>query len=457
MNEEQNNVETNKFEELRNKYPKFIYHKFEYKLYKERLVIVFNFEIEGLSFFKPYWSIDILDNVTDFTHITKDKLENLIFNLGMVELISYWKLTCSPKVEIRCGYLNEEQKRWWYKLYKLGLGEFLYLNDIDLNSHLMDFEVDEKFNKGNISKDISCFDDNNINTLVPLGGGKDSAATLELLKNKVPITCYIINPRKATLDTLNSSLEKNVIIAKRSLDNNMLELNKKGFLNGHTPFSALVAFSSVLAGFLNKIPYVALSNESSANESTVIGEDVNHQYSKSYEFEKDFTFYEKNYLNVGVNYFSLLRPFTELHIAKLFANYSQYHDIFRSCNAGSKEDIWCGKCSKCLFVYIILSPFLPSDKLKQIFGSDLLDDKELLSDFRKLIGLEKEKPFECVGSYKEVNAAIQFTIKNQDESKLSYLLKYYKENNNNNFNNVSLDDLINSYDENNNIPNFLKK
>ena len=103
------------------------------------------------------------------------------------------------------------------------------------------------------------------------------------------------------------------------------------------------------------LKYVALSNESSANESTVAGSTVNHQYSKSFEFEQDFHKYEKDWLGSGVYYFSMLRPLSEFQIAKYFAGATAYHDIFRSCNAGSKQDIWCGHCPKCLFVFLILT------------------------------------------------------------------------------------------------------
>ena len=67
----------------------------------------------------------------------------------------------------------------------------------------------------------------------------------------------------------------------------MLQLNSEGYINGHTPFSAIVAFSSVLTAALNGQKYITLSNENSANESTVKDSKVNHQYSKSYEFELD--------------------------------------------------------------------------------------------------------------------------------------------------------------------------
>jgi hypothetical protein len=207
----------------------------------------------------------------------------------------------------------------------------------------------------------------------------------------------------------------------------MLDLNKQRYLNGHTPFSALVAFSSVIAGYLNGLRFVALSNESSANESTVAGSYVNHQYSKSFEFEEDFRYYEKKYLGSGVYYFSFLRPLAELQIAMLFSRFKKYHSVFKSCNVGSKQDIWCGHCPKCLFVYIILSPFLSLNELDNIFGKRLFEDESLQEDFDKLCGILPEKPFECVGSRDEVNASLAETIRKYDGAgiELPILLKHY--------------------------------
>lgn len=234
----------------------------------------------------------------------------------------------------------------------------------------------------------------------------------------------------------------------------MLRLNAEGFLNGHTPFSAMVAFSSVLTAFVNGIPFVALSNESSANESTVLGSDVNHQYSKSFEFESDFVNYEKEHIGSGVHYFSLLRPFTEVKIAEMFSKFKEYHGIFRSCNAGSKQDIWCNKCAKCLFVYIILSPFLDESGMRGIFGENLLDKFELKPIFDKLIGIMPEKPFECVGSYNEVNAALQALLRKYKEKGLPLpaLLEYYGEMDD--IPQFNLDDFCNSFDNNNLIPEY---
>ena len=218
----------------------------------------------------------------------------------------------------------------------------------------------------------------------------------------------------------------------RTIDKNIIDLNNKGFLNGHTPFSAMLAFVSYFIAYMVGKKYVALSNENSANESNVIGEKINHQYSKSFEFECDFEKYSTEYLKAPVKYFSFLRPISELQIAKILARKEQYHKVFKSCNVGSKnkEWNWCCNCAKCLFSYTILSPYLYKDKLVNIFGEDMFENKELLQTFIELIGKGETKPFDCVGTFEEVNFAISKTINilESKNEKLPYLLDYYKEN-----------------------------
>ena len=414
------------FLRFRREYPKFVYSGYTVSESTQSLGLDFHFIIPGLAEFRPHWDIRKPEDNT--ININDKRLNELAFSLGMVELVSYWKLTCSPEIYIECGSLSEKQIQWWKKLYKKGLGEFFYINAVEHCDDLMSFTCGGASGTEDVDG-IASVDDSKV--LIPIGGGKDSAVTLELLKNAAQRYCYIINPRKATLETVAASSlsDKSIIIANRTIDENLLALNKRGFLNGHTPFSALVAFSSVLAAYINGIKYVALSNESSANESTVLDSDVNHQYSKSFEFESDFVDYEKEYISSDVEFFSFLRPLTELSIAKIFSELKEYHPVFKSCNVGSKEDVWCAACPKCLFVYIILAPFLSEDEMIGIFGKNMLDDTTLTSTFDKLTGKRPEKPFECVGSREEVNAAMQELVRKYKSSRHNppALVKYYSE------------------------------
>lgn len=423
---------------LREQYPRFAYRGYEIEENDSCLKITYRFETLGLSEFAPVWVFPKAEG--DCRRWSEDRLmQDMIFSLGMVELISYWKIACPPTVTVEAGRLNQDQIDWWKDLYFNGLGEFFYVNGIkeaDPN-HFMDIQCAGQLKAPCTDQYKERHEECGVETvgkgngvLVPIGGGKDSAVTLELLRLAgKPVCAYIINPRGATIHTTEvAGLDAaHVISAKRTLDSNMLELNCQGYLNGHTPFSALVAFSGIIAARMHGLTMVALSNESSANESTVQGSTVNHQYSKSFKFEEDFHYYQTTYLK-GSYYFSMLRPLSEFQIARFFAGQKQYHGIFRSCNAGSKTDSWCGHCPKCLFVYLILSPFLKPQEVRDIFGRNMLDDWDMKETLDQLIGIEEEKPFECVGSRDEINTAIVLTIKGLEEAgeALPCLLSYYK-------------------------------
>ena len=422
----------NKYNSLRETYHFFRFQRYDYTLENEQLSVKYYFSLDDKYFFTPSFDIP-KRKFYDFNNLNNSQLDVILFNIGMIELISYWKLACPKRVYIQPFKLDDNQIRWWKKLYFNGLGEFFYLNGIKENvNDFMEIinESEKSCDKINIQLKES--------TLVPVGGGKDSVVTLELLKNKMPIIPLIINPRGATTECVSTAgfSEEQVAVIKRTLDPTMLKMNNEGFLNGHTPFSAMLAFYTLLIGFLTNSKYIALSNESSANEPTVPDTEVNHQYSKSVAFENDFRNYVNEYISSDIQYFSFLRPINELQIASLFAKNKDYYKVFKSCNVGSKTDSWCGKCPKCLFTYIIMSPFISEEELKDIFGKNLLNDNDLLPTLKQLKGEAEVKPFECVGTIEEVNACVEFSQKAKDERQKSFLLE----------------SLLNQYDENNNLP-----
>lgn len=408
------------FKKYRTLYPKCIYHGYTLSYENEKLFVDYSIEIVGLDTFHTKWQFPLSSIPYFDEHDTI--CQRLLFELGMSEVISYYKLTCSPVVEIN-GTMSEDEKQWWIKLFFNGLGEFLYRNNINIaQEDLVRFEAieDKKINPKRVELN---------GALIPIGGGKDSITTLELLKNTdFPKKAYIINTRGACEMSARIAgyTEENCIVPQRTLDKKILEYNQKGFLNGHIPFSAVVAFSSTFSAYCNRIKYVILSNEASANEASVKGSTVNHQYSKSLEFENDFRTLIRDMLECDVEYFSFLRPISEYQIGRYFATLKSYHSIFRSCNLGSKTDSWCCNCAKCLYVYVLLSAFLTEGELDAIFHENLLERVDMEETFMELIGLRDSKPFECVGSIDEINFAIIEAIQKYDKSELPYLYQKYK-------------------------------
>lgn len=414
-----------KYNKFRQDFPVFTYKNYSVEETADTVKIGYTFTIDGLAEFTPSW---VFPKPADFTVRSDLTFERLAFSLGMAEAVSYWKATCSPIFRVECGELSAEQIKWWKKLYFLGLGEFFYLNGItaDVES-FVDIQPTGKFLSASAAERTAP-----TGCLVPIGGGKDSALTIETLTQAgMKCRCYAINSRKSISETVRvAGLDENALItSKRNFDRSLVELNKQGYLNGHTPFSSVVAFSAEITAYLNGLKYIVLSNEDSANESTVAGQEVNHQYSKSFEFEQDFHSYEEKYLNTGIYYFSFLRPLSEFQIAKMFVSHKKYLPIFRSCNLGSKvsPDVWCGDCPKCLFVALILSPFLTVSELAEIFGKDMLNDTAMADYFIELIGKSEHKPFECVGSIDEVNLAVSLAIGNilENGGDMPYLFQKY--------------------------------
>lgn len=416
----------NKYEKFRSDYPVFTYRSYSITESDSKVEISYHFSIDGLAEFTPSWSFP---KPKGFSVSNDLAFERLAFSLGMAEAVSYWKAVCAPTVRVLCGELSDEQISWWKKLWYLGLGEFFYVNGISADrSSFVDIDPE-----GSFSCTETAVRKAPEGCLVPIGGGKDSALTLETLVNAgMKCRCYAINKRCSISATISAAgLPEDVLmIASRRFDRSLIPLNNAGYLNGHTPFSSIVAFSAEITAYLNGLKYIVLSNESSANESTVAGQEVNHQYSKSFEFERDFHEYEEKHLRTGIYYFSFLRPLAEFQIAKMFVSHRKYLPVFRSCNLGSKvsPDIWCGECPKCLFVCLILSPFLTLSELEEVFGKDMLNDNAMLDYFIELIGQSEHKPFECVGSIDEVNLAVTLAIRKleQNGEKLPLLFEEYK-------------------------------
>jgi hypothetical protein len=439
------NIKMKKVDFLRKKYPCFVYHSLEAKLVKDGLKIVFDFRIEpnpapetsfryGASiYFKPAIVIKGVSQ-NQFKRVGKETIKNLAFHLGLIEMLSYWKAVCSPKIIIKAGYLNKEQIKWWKDLVLKGLGQFFFENKINFTSPgFLKIVVENKDQPA--TKHKKRLPQNNV--LLPISGGKDSLVTLEILKTtKKKLGLFSLNPTKAAQKIMKIRGGQKPIIIRRKIDEKLLELNEKGYLNGHTPFSAYLAFLSILAAVIFNYKFIAFSNEKSANEGNVkyLGKIINHQWSKSFEFEKIFRSYVKKYLAEETEYFSFLRPIYGIQVAKLFSNFLECFPVFLSCNKSSKMlnikyQQWCGECPKCLYVYAILSPYFEEKELLKIFGKNLFENKKLLPIMKALIEEGRPKPFECVGAKIETLTAFYLnclTYRERFSRRLPFLLRYFE-------------------------------
>lgn len=443
------------FQNLREAYPVFKYKSYKIEKKSDSLLVSYHFwqsdEIQFYPAFTLYLNgLEIQDNIKDLS-----SLNSIVFNLGLMELVSYWKACASPLVEIECGVLNAEQISFYKEIYFHGLGEYFYFNKIKTSK--ADFM--QIICTGGVTLNRGKFIINNTN-LIPVGGGKDSITTIGLLKKRLDNSLlFIVNPRGATLDTAETAgMKDKTIIINRAIDKKLLELNSQGFLNGHTPFSALLAFQAAFASLVYGTGRIILSNEDSSSEGNAFYNEteVNHQWSKSFKAEKMINGYLKKYICSDLEYFSLLRPFYEIQIGRYFSRQKDFLTIFRSCNKGSKTNSWCSACPKCLFVYIILAPFIDDDELVKIFGINLLDNSELEQIFYDLLKPENVKPFECVGTKFEVQAALSLKYRELrfQKKSLSYLLKKFESEYGEKINNFAknANELFNHFNSENIIP-----
>jgi len=329
--------------------------------------------------------------------------------LHLIAGISYYKAGLARSIncgenrvdQLLAGFLNE--------LYIRGLGEFAYVNQVDISS-LVDFRANADDAPGALDLDLA------ERALVAMGGGKDSLVCLQmLLEAGVEVQPACVGGSALIGETV-SATGLPLIRIRRQLSPALAQINASGAWNGHVPVTAINSAILLCASLLYGYRYVVFANESSANEATLTddqGREVNHQYSKSLAFETAFRDVVRQRVSPGVEYFSLLRPFNEIAIARRFAGMTEYHALFSSCNRNFHQDgshidgRWCQDCPKCRFTALALAPFLNPEQVIAIQGADLLGDRNQLRGFKALCGLGLHKPFECVGSIAESRAVMK--------------------------------------------------
>ncbi|MBI3965948.1 MAG: hypothetical protein HY329_09965 [Chloroflexi bacterium] len=395
--------------ELRARHPRLVYERFSIRRSGADLAVRFQFKLEPDVVFEPALLFPDVDEER-LGSLAPGVLENLIFHIGLIETLSYWKCACPPELVVAAGPLTSDQIEWWRDLYRHGLGEFYYTNDVDFSAP--DFVTIQSTGADRFVPTVDSGPAAD-RDFVLIGGGKDSAVTLQLLKDAGhQLNTLLLNPIESALEVTRQAGYGEPVIVRRTIDPTLLRLNAASYLNGHTPFSAYLGFLSIACATLYGYRSLIVSNERSANEGNVEfhGLTVNHQYSKTFRFESSFVDYSRRYLSTRAHYFSMLRPLYELQIAMLFATMPQYFPVCKSCNRNLKLNSWCGRCAKCLFVYTMLRPFLATSELVDIFGADLFDREESIPLVAELAGVSKHKPLDCVGTLAETQAALRLGV-----------------------------------------------
>jgi hypothetical protein len=364
-----------------------------------------------------------------------DAVEQALRLLHLIAGVSYYKAAVPPQIRIESYAIDVATSALLTEIYENGLGEFAYRNGLSLRGKIVfptglapssgpsgqllpegegkvpPLPSGEGWGEGtSLAKSIGL----RHHALVAIGGGKDSLVSIEALRaaNVAQTVTWIgssplikVCAERTGLPTLN---------IERKLAPELFEMNKQGALNGHIPVTAVNSAILALAALLVDADQVVFSNERSASYGSLIpgtGE-VNHQWSKGWTFERDFAAHLRSHVAGDLNYYSLLRPFSELAVARQFAKTDFYDAHFSSCNRNfhilgeRPTQRWCGVCPKCHFVFLALAPFMPKPRLLNIFGRNLLDEPEQAAGFDALLEYQDHKPFECVGEGKESRAAM---------------------------------------------------
>lgn len=349
-------------------------------------------------------------------NVSTELLDKVLQGVHLMLGISYYKLYCPEEVEIPYE-LTPEQAQFWSTVYRKGLGEFCHQNGLPLD-RVATFPSEDEASVEALRYPRRDW------ALVGIGGGKDSIVVAELLMEAgCPQSPMVIETQKPSpvVAEVMEQMASDPYVIHRYLDPQIFALSKEeGTYNGHVPISAVFAWLGLLAGLVYDYRYVVVGNEHSSNFGNIEydGEEINHQWSKSLEFELMFQEYVRKFVTPDITCFSLLRSFYEIRIAKMFTRYPQYFQKFTSDNSVFRVNeerpdvLWTKDSAKSCFVFLMLAAFMKPVDIEQIFSANYLDDPELISIFKDLLGFGEMKPFDCVGTFKESQAAMWLAAEN---------------------------------------------
>jgi len=337
-----------------------------------------------------------------------DEVRPTVRLLALATGLSYYKAAAPRRIIVSQG-LTQMERAFLTQIVGNGLGEFAYRND---RPEALTPEID-----ADPADPVRTHGVRGTRPLAAVGGGKDSAVSIEVCKQTDGVgspLLFSVN-RYPAVDRCATVSGCEYVAAFRRIDPALFTLNKAGALNGHVPVTAVNSLIGILVSHAMGAGPVIMSNEASASYGNLewAGREINHQWSKSLDFENLLRDALAESSDGVPPYFSLLRPFDELHIARRFSRLPQYFSAFTSCNKAFKLDQearathWCCECPKCLFVFLILAAWLPPETLISIFGQNILDDRRHLEALGEILGLQGHKPFECVGEESEAREALR--------------------------------------------------
>jgi len=394
---------------------------------RETLKASFNFSLDEKRFFTE--EIDFTcDNSEVSNNLDNFDIDVILSHISLAIAISYYKTALCDNIVIKDFSLSLEDELFWKSFYINWLWEYLYSNNLSIkNKFNFIYNSDKILPKINFKTSQKA--------LIPIWWWKDSILSIELFKKAwIDFNTFTFWKDYEMHKIFSSKVGADRLIVHRKMSDELFAMNKEWYYNWHIPITWLIAFVSIFVSYLYWFRYVSLSNEKSADFWNTEYEwiEVNHQWSKSLDFEKQFSSYVERNMSSEYKYFSLLRWFYEARIVKEVCNYKQYFWYFSSCNNNFKivekwntsNKKWCLNCPKCAFVFALFRPYLSDSEVIEIFWWDMYSDPSQENVFRELLGISWIKPFECVWTQEEVIISMFMALDKYDE--LPFILSIFK-------------------------------
>lgn len=391
-------------------------------IHRDRHQLAFQFSVDGLIFNTTYW-YDTVDFFELENIFGKEFLEKVYFHIAAFEIN---KIASLRPQQVDWGNYtksaNKDFEKLWLRIFQGVWAQWRFEND---DQHYLGPEFKAVSNEEQYGP-VRLKESEKERMLSFCGGGKDSLVSGKILKDVGVEHDYLVYSSSIYgLQEIQHQLINKIIdqdhlprvhrqwVFDDFLDSPVLNLYERFGVKtktaAETPSSI---FASLPIALAHSYKYLVLGHEKSADVGQVVwkktGEDVNHQWGKSFEAETLLNDYLKKHLVENLHYFSILKPiydpliFTRLRKSLSLVPYTH------SCNI---DKPWCCRCAKCAYVFINYLAYLPEETVKRTFGKNLSNFEEDVFVFRELLGLEKHLPFECIGQQEEVLLAFAMCSK----------------------------------------------
>lgn len=379
--------------------------------------LVMRFAFDALRFSTTYWYPDVdllgLDQRYGRDFMERIHVHTALFEVNKIASLRPRTLDLGPYAHHHTRALE----RLWRHVFERVWAQWRYENNLpdERGPEWLSQPVAEGARPGRRDRGAE-------QVLVFCGGGKDSLVAMKLLERAgVPFSSLsyaasIYGSAHHQFSLLDALLEHATphqrhrqIVLDDFLESPVIELfgeelGVSTLTAAETPSSLFGALPVLLdRGY----PYAVLGHEASANRGNLVwertGEEVNHQWGKSFAAESLLDAYVRGELVEDVGMFSVLMPIHDVVIFELLRRDVQALPATHSCNVRKP---WCCRCPKCAYVWLGYLAHLPAAPVRALFPEPLLEAPANQGFFHDMMGLGAHTPFECIGQIEESRLAL---------------------------------------------------